>query len=194
MLLYIKDLASSTSRLKMVSEAESGAAKVAEMTTPQLPPHVTIFSPKIPSAAKSLLTSTLFTRLSLSPDTSISQLSTLRDDSRFSETYSLLHHSTILIFDSNTSDKDVQDTHHDHFRDTCLALKDADISISVAGCVYDAKTALEVGFQFDQLSDGAVLIIDLRSGDEDEDEIEDSDDEGEVQMMTVDEDAGTLKA
>jgi hypothetical protein len=181
----------------MTSNDKSEAVKAEATPRPTLPAHVTIFSPSDSSSATTLLGSNIFTRLSLSPNTASSQLSSLQKDARLSESHALLHHHSILIFDSESSEiegKDLQGAHHDHFRAVCLALKDNDIAISVAGCVYDKKTAVEAGFQLDQLSDGAVMVIDLMHGNEEDDDVEDSDDEGGLEMMTVEGDVETEKA
>lgn len=89
----------------------------------------------------------------------------------------------MLVFDAEKGDaegacveKDVKDAHHEHVRMACLALKDADMSLDIAGCVFDSAEALQAGFQFDRLSSGSVMVIDLMNGDEDSDD--DSDLEG----------------
>lgn len=64
---------------------------------------------------------------------------------------------------------DVTDAHHEHVRAVCLALKDADIGLDIAGCVFDSAHSLQAGFQFDRLSDGAVMVVDIMSGDDEED-------------------------
>ncbi|KAF9877433.1 hypothetical protein CkaCkLH20_05133 [Colletotrichum karsti] len=134
---------------------------------PTLPPNVTIFTPKDPTAAQALLHGKLFTRLTITDKTTPAQIAAaLKKAEGISETFCLTHHNVILIFDED------QDTHHEHFRVVCLALRDADIGLSVAGCVHDAEGALGAGFQLDVLSSGSVLVIDLMGGDE-EDESED---------------------
>ena len=160
------------------------------LSIPALPTNVTIFSPSKPLSAKSLLNGHIFTRLSLSSNASPSPLSALEKDKRLAEDYSLLHGNTVLVFDSEAEGKDLQDAHHDHFRAVCLALKDHDIALNVASCVHDATTALQAGFQFDEMKEGSILVIDLMNQDGDED---DSDDDAEIQMMTVDEDVEATK-
>lgn len=98
----------------------------------------------------------------------------------------LVHKNAVLVFDgsrgSGEEDEDavVKDRHHEHVRSVCLALKDGDLSLSIAGCVFDAVDAVGAGFQVDRLSGGAVLVIDLMCGDDDEeDDEEGSDDEDE---------------
>lgn len=64
----------------------------------------------------------------------------------------------------------------------CLVLKDLDISLSVAQCVHDAETVGKAGFQLEELSGGAVMVVDLMGGDDD-----DSDEEGDggVQFLAA---------
>lgn len=80
----------------------------------------------------------------------------------------------MLVFDSTRDGvEDVKDAHHEHVRAVCLALKDGDIGLDIAGCVFDAPEALQAGFQCERLSDGAVMIVDIMSGgDDDSDEEE----------------------
>ena len=67
--------------------------------------------------------------------------------------------------------------HHEHFRTICLALKELDIGLDVAGCINDAADSLAVGFQLDKVNDKAALVIDLVEQDEDSD--------GEEEMFVV---------
>ncbi|KAK0387951.1 hypothetical protein NLU13_4195 [Sarocladium strictum] len=74
------------------------------------------------------------------------------------------HGRSVLIFDGED-----QDLHHEHFRQVCLCLKDnGDIGLEYGQCVFDAGTALEAGFQTDKLESGAIMVVDLRHGEEDE--------------------------
>jgi hypothetical protein len=141
-----------------------------------LPPNVTIFSPKDPEVAQTLLKARLFTRLSASASTSPEQLSkALSSHSGIGETFYFSHGQAILIFDAESDGVELEDAHHEHFRAVCLALKDADIGLDVAKCVHDAESVLQAGFQLDVMKDGSVLVIDLMHAEADEDE--DSEDE-----------------
>lgn len=63
----------------------------------------------------------------------------------------------MLIFDGGEDDKEkLQDRHHEHFREVCLLLKDADIGVQYGRCVFDAGSALAAGFQLDKLGTGDV--------------------------------------
>lgn len=99
------------------------------------------------------------------------------------------HDKSVLIFDSDL------ETHHEHFRQVCLRLKDnGDIGVEYAACVFDAGEALGAGFQMDKLESGAVsklqgfsnrvsceltvaflVVIDLRDDAEEDDSSDDSD-------------------
>ncbi|TQN66269.1 hypothetical protein CSHISOI_09164 [Colletotrichum shisoi] len=150
-------------------------------SAPTLPPNVKIFSPAQPSTATALLNGRIFTRLTANAQTEPSKLAAaLRDAARpeVSDTFCFSHRNVVLIFDDGEKDgADVTDAHHEHFRLVCLALKDADISLDVAGCVFDTPDVLQAGFQLDTLSSGSVLVIDLM--DEDDDDDDDDDDSGE---------------
>ena len=141
---------------------------------PTLPPNVAIFSPKQPAAVQSLLSAKLFTRLVVSTSTSPEQLKQAL--AKVDEGFSLSHRNAVLIFDGGQGDAEaLEDRHHDHFRVVCLALKDADIGLSFAKCVFDATEALQAGFQLDGFSKAAALVIDLME--EDEEDSEDEEDE-----------------
>lgn len=71
------------------------------------------------------------------------------------------------------------DRHHEHFRQACLALKDADINLDFSACIFDADDVLKVGFQLDAMSQGSVLVIDLMDGGNDEDDSDDDDEDEE---------------
>ena len=169
----------------MVSLDAVGTRTGGKSETPTLPPNVSIFSPVSARNAKILQNSLLFTRLALGAQTQPTQLANVSKDKRLDEAYALCHGNFILIFDSSVEGEDTQDKHHEHFRAVCLALKDNDVDLNVASCIFDATTALQAGFQFDELSDGAIMVIDLMDG---EDSGDDSDDEGQPQFFSVDED------
>lgn len=93
-----------------------------------------------------------------------------------------MHQKAVLLFDSSEAGEEAgeeatKDRHHEHVRSVCLALKDGDVSLSIAGCVFDAVDAVGAGFQFDRLSGGAVLVIDLMDSDDDDDEDKDGESE-----------------
>lgn len=149
-----------------------------QSSAPTLPPNVTIFSPKSPQVAQTLLKARLFTRLSASASTSEEQLSkALESHSGIDESFCLWHGSAILIFDGGKEGPELEDAHHEHFRAVCLALKDANIGLDVAKCVHDAEDVLQAGFQLDAMKDGSVLVIDLMHA-EDDDDSDAEDDEG----------------
>lgn len=154
---------------------------------PTLPPNVSIFSPRDPASAEVLLRGRVFTRLAISAQTDPSTLeAALRANPAVEQSFCLSHQNAVLVFDAvqdgvihddddnddkkNGQDDEVKDAHHEHVRAVCLALKDADLSLDIAGCVFDAADALQAGFQFDKLSSGAVLVIDLMSGEDDDDD------------------------
>ncbi|KAK2031667.1 hypothetical protein LX32DRAFT_637054 [Colletotrichum zoysiae] len=158
--------------------AAKGSSSARGSSAPVLPPNVTIFSPAKPSAADALLNGCIFTRLTANAQAEPSKLTAaLEDASRRAaddDAFCLGHRNVVLIFDAGRDGADVADAHHEHFRLVCLALKDADISLDVAGCVFDSPSALQAGFQLDTLSSGSVLVIDLMGGDG-----QDSDEEGD---------------
>ncbi|KAJ0164304.1 hypothetical protein CTA2_1302 [Colletotrichum tanaceti] len=155
-------------------------------SAPTLPPNVKIFSPAQPSTATALLNGRIYTRLTANAQTEPSKVAAaLRDAARpgVNDSFCFSHRNVVLIFDgdtvkdSNKDGADVTDAHHEHFRLVCLALKDADISLDVAGCIFDTPDVLQAGFQLDALSSGSVLVIDLMDGDDDDDDDSDDDDE-----------------
>ncbi|KAK2052893.1 hypothetical protein LY76DRAFT_609551 [Colletotrichum caudatum] len=159
---------------------------------PVLPPNVTIFSPAKPSAAEALLNGRIFTRLTANAQAEPSKLAAaLEDASRRAvgdDAFCLGHRNVVLIFDAGEDGADATDAHHEHFRLVCLALKDADIGLDVAGCIFDAPSALQAGFQLDALSSGSVLVIDLMGGgDQDSDE---EDDEAAAEKLLMSGDSG----
>lgn len=172
---------SSTNPASTSSSGNSNGQDAASANTPALPPNVSIFSPADPSAAKALLNGRMFTRLTVSAQTEPSQLSAALKGAtkhEVSEAFCLSHRNVVLLFDSDGDNAELEDTHHEHFRLVCLALRDSDISLDVAGCIFDTPNVLQAGFQLDELSGGAVLVIDLMGGEDDDDsDDDDSDDE-----------------
>lgn len=141
---------------------------------PTLPPNVSIFSPKNKAVSRALLEGQIFSRLTVSSQTEPSKLTeALKAILAVKQPYFLIHNKALLVFDAEEEEvDDVKDAHHEHVRAVCLALKDADIGLDIAGCVFDAAGSIQAGFQFDQLSDGAVMVVDIMDGGD-----EDSDDE-----------------
>ncbi|KAK7741731.1 hypothetical protein SLS53_004794 [Cytospora paraplurivora] len=151
---------------------------------PVLPPNVSIFSPTSPDASKALLNGRIFSRLTVSAQTEPAQLAaTLKASPIVSDGFFLTHRNAILVFDSETDGGDVKDAHHEHVRAVCLALKDADMSLSIAGCVFDAEDVLKAGFQLDALSRGAVMVVDLMSEDDDDSDDDDDDEDAEAFLL-----------
>ncbi|EWY99872.1 hypothetical protein IWW34DRAFT_104480 [Fusarium oxysporum f. sp. albedinis] len=136
--------------------------------TPALPPNVIIFTPKSPSSVNALLNARIFTRLVASSSCTPAKLAAVKKYPGVQEDFCLIHRNAVLIFDGG----DDEDVHHEHFRVICLALKEHDIGLDVAGCIHDATDALAAGFQLDKLNDKAALVIDLVV---EEDSDEDSD-------------------
>ncbi|KAK2613971.1 hypothetical protein N8I77_000837 [Diaporthe amygdali] len=150
----------------------------AASSKPTLPPNVSIFSPADPSVPKSVLNGRVFSRLTTSSQTEPSQLAAaLKTSAGVSETFCLSHGAAVLVFDAEQPGVDLKDSHHDHVRAVCLALKDADISLSISGCVFDATDVLKAGFQLDELSRGAVMVVDLMHEDDDDSGSDSGDDE-----------------
>ncbi|GKT63814.1 hypothetical protein ColTof4_04607 [Colletotrichum tofieldiae] len=169
-----------------------GLSTVQVSSAPALPPNVTIFSPAKASTAEALLNGRVYTRLTANARTEPSKLAAaLKDAARpeVNDTFCFSHRNVVLIFDGERDGADVTDAHHEHFRLVCLALKDADISLDVAGCIFDATDVLQAGFQLDSLSSGSVLIIDLMGGDDDEDS-DDEDDEAAAEKLLMSGDSG----
>ncbi|TDZ36840.1 hypothetical protein CTRI78_v011230 [Colletotrichum trifolii] len=148
-----------------------------------LPPNVMIFTPKKAEFAQSLLGGTIFTRLTVTEQTEPAKLSAALKTGNISDDFCLTHRNVVLIFDNDT------DTHHEHFRLVCLALKEADIGLSVAGCIFDTAEVLKAGFQLDTLSSGSVLVIDLMGGDDDDDS---EDEEASLAALLNGESGGTI--
>ncbi|KAM0435855.1 hypothetical protein ACHAPT_002746 [Fusarium lateritium] len=143
---------------------------------PTLPTNVCIFSPTKTSAANALLGGRIFTRLVASARTKPAQLAAaIKAYPGADESFCLTHGNVVLIFDGGEGDKqgdELEDLHHEHFRIICLALKEHDIGLDVAGCINDVTDVHKAGFQLDKLNDGAVLVIDLVDVDEDSDDDE----------------------
>ncbi|KAF2425564.1 hypothetical protein EJ08DRAFT_572629, partial [Tothia fuscella] len=134
---------------------------------PALPSNVFLFSPASPTTAKALLNGDLFSRLTAGAQTKPEQLAdalSTKQHPELNESFYFCHRNVILIFDRYIEGEDLQDTHHEHFRSVCLALKDADISLNVVGCVFDVSTALKAGYQFEELSSGSVMVVDIMGG------------------------------
>jgi hypothetical protein len=173
----------------MSSTKAMGTKDQTDSGPPTLPQNVFIFSPAAPVAAKALLNGCMFTRLTIGRQTKPAQLlDALRNKQQLEvdETFCLCHGNVILIFDSDMEGKDLQDIHHEHFRTVCLVLKDEDITLDVAGCVFDTPTAVQAGFQLEELSSGSVMVVDIMSGDDSsDDDDEDSDDAGVQLFPTI---------
>lgn len=153
-----------------------------ESSRPSLPANVSIFSPASPSASRALLGGGIFTRLTVSSSIEPSRLTAvLKASPGVEEDFCLTHGNAVLVFDAGSGREDddgdvLKDAHHEHVRMVCLALRDQDMGLDIAGCVFDAAEGLKAGFQFDRLSDGAVMVVDLMTADEDEDDEDDEDD------------------
>lgn len=168
-------------------EADTQAAP----SKPSLPPNVSIFSPKDPSASKAVLNGHIFSRLTTSSQTEPSQLAAaLVASAGVSEAFCLTHGPAILVFDAEKPGVDLKDSHHEHVRAVCLALKDADISLSISGCVFDATEVVKAGFQLDGLSRGAVMVVDLMH--EDDESNSDSGDDEDAEAILMGGDSGEV--
>jgi hypothetical protein len=158
---------------------------------PQLPHNVLIFSPKDSSSANALLKGRIFTKLATTTRTTSEQLLAAVEEiapKESRESFCLPFRKGILIFDGadpEMEQEQLTDVHHEHFRQVCLALKDADINLDFSACIFDADDVLKAGFQLDAMSKGAVLVIDLMDAGDDESDESDSDE---------DEDDETIKA
>lgn len=165
---------------------------------PALPHNVSIFSPTKAEASQSLLGAKVFTKLATStrttPDQIKSALSLIKPQSEETSdisTFCLPFRKGILIFDGglasseSLSQEELIDAHHEHFRQVCLALKDAEINLDFSACIFDAEGGLNAGFQFDGMKGGAVLVIDLMDrGDEGDSSDDDDEDEDEDEAVT----------
>ena len=174
-----------SSKLPTMSKANANQSPL-----PALPHNVLIFSPSSPDAAKALLNGRIFTKLAATPRTTPEQLAAVVQkitpkESR--EKFCLPFRKGILIFDGadpETKQEKLTDEHHEHFREVCLALKDADINLDFSACIFDADQILKAGFQLDAMSQGAVLVIDLMDGGDDDDDDSDDEDEDEDDAVT----------
>ena len=160
---------------------------------PELPHNVLIFSPKDSSSANALLKGRIFTKLATTNRTTSEQLLAAVEKiapKELRESFCLPFRKGILIFDGADHELDQEeltDVHHEHFRQVCLALKDADINLDFSACIFDANDVLKAGFQLDAMSKSAVLVIDLMdAGDEDSDESDtDEDEDDETTKATL---------
>lgn len=161
---------------------------------PKLPPNVSIFTPPSPAVSQALLSeSRIFTRLTISPTNNTGETRAKIEDTLKEKrpgelgadpSFWLVHqNAVVLVFTSangkkgeEEDEKNVKDRHHEHVRSVCLGLKDADVGLNIAGCVFDAADAAGAGFQLDRLRGGAVLVIDLMDDGQEESEEEDEDD------------------
>jgi hypothetical protein len=168
----------------MSSAKGNGADAQAAPGKPSLPPNVSIFSPKDPGAAKALLNGHIFSRLTTSSQTEPSKLAAaVKASAGVSDAFCLTHGPAVLVFDAEKPGVDLKDSHHEHVRAVCLALKDADISLSISGCVFDAMEVVKAGFQLDELSRGAVMVVDLMHEDGESDSDSDDDEDPEAILM-----------
>lgn len=181
---------SSTEHNQDVSQGNKETNAQAVPSKPALPHNVSIFSPKDPSASKAVLNGHIFSRLTTSSQTEPSQLAAaLKASAAVSEAFCLSHGGAVLVFDAEQPGMDLKDSHHDHVRAVCLALKDADISLSISGCVFDAAEVVKAGFQLDGLSRGAVMVVDLMHEDEDD---SDSGDDEDAEAILMGGDSGEV--
>lgn len=181
--------------MSSTKEASSKGPAPTSTGVPSLPPNVSIFSPADAGASKALLNGRIFSRLTISAQTEPARLAAaLKASSKVSDEFYLCHRNAILVFDAaevngggDVDDDDggdiVKDTHHEHVRAVCLALKDADMSLSIAGCVFDAEDVLKAGFQLDALSRGSVMVVDLMSDDDDDSDDSGDDEDAEAFLM-----------
>ncbi|KAI0142639.1 hypothetical protein GGR57DRAFT_393188 [Xylariaceae sp. FL1272] len=109
-----------------------------------LPPNVSIYTG--PGSAQ-LLRASLFTRLATTVQDPAQLATALGSDCAL---FCHQHQNVVLIFDEDL------DTHHEHFRQVCLQLKEhGDLGLEYGRCIFDTATSLEAGFQMDQLQSGA---------------------------------------
>jgi len=172
------------------AEASIGNEQSKNTSLSVLPPNVFIFSPVDLRAAESLLNSQIFTRLAVSAQTEPTKLSEALSSVTLSERFLLSHRNAILLFD-DSGDEGLEDhkmdSHHENFRLVALALMEFDISLDVAGCVFDAPDVLQAGFQLDRLSNGAVMVIDLvnvEDEDGDDDDLSDDDSSDKESLLS----------
>lgn len=160
-----------------------------QIALPALPPNVLIFSPESADAANALLNGRIYTKLATTARTTPEHLAAAVEKiapKGNRESFCLPFRKGILIFDNAGPEIDQEkltDAHHEHFRQVCLALKDADINLDFSACIFDADSILKAGFQLDAMSRGSVLVIDLMDGGKEDDE-DDSDDDDEDDEAT----------
>ncbi|KAI1264760.1 hypothetical protein F5Y18DRAFT_389979 [Xylariaceae sp. FL1019] len=135
-----------------------------------LPPNVSIYTG--PSGAQ-LLRASLFTRLATTVQEPAQLATALGPDCA---AFCHQHQNVVLIFDEDL------DTHHEHFRQVCLQLKEhGDLGLEYGRCIFDAATSLGAGFQMDQLQGGDVMIVDLQDyNDEESDDDDDEEDDASL--------------
>ncbi|ROV99552.1 hypothetical protein VMCG_06355 [Cytospora schulzeri] len=140
-------------------------------------------APGVPHST--LLNGRIFTRLAISAQTEPAQLAAaLKESPKVGDGFCLSHRNSILIFDGEVDGGgDLKDTHHEHVRAVCLALKDADMSLTISGCIFDAEEVLKAGFQLDALSRGSVMVVDLMSEDDDDSDDSGDDEDAEAYLM-----------
>ncbi|KAI0972439.1 hypothetical protein F4678DRAFT_430285 [Xylaria arbuscula] len=110
-----------------------------------LPPNVSIYAG--PSSAE-LLRASIFTRLVTTVQDPAQLAAALGSDCA---TFCHQLQNVVLIFDEDL------DTHHGHFRQVCLRLKDkGDLGLDYGRCIFDARSSLQAGFQMDKLQSGDV--------------------------------------
>jgi hypothetical protein len=109
-----------------------------------LPRNVSLYTGQSKSE---LLQATLFTRLATTvEDHAILNAAMGSECAKFC----IQHHNILIIFGND------QDAHHEHFRMVCLKLKEHDFGIQYGGCVFDATSALQAGFQLDGLNENTI--------------------------------------
>lgn len=154
-----------------------------------LPPNVSIFSPSEPTGARNLLSGRVFTRLTVSSgvEHGTERLASALKVADAKGAFSFAHGRAALVFDGGEGEEEeaVMDEHHEHVRVVCLALRDADLGLDIAGCVFDAREVVRSGFQVEGLSGGAVMVVDIMGGEDgdDEEEGEDDDEDGDLEDL-----------
>ncbi|KAI0199814.1 hypothetical protein F4808DRAFT_461469 [Astrocystis sublimbata] len=140
-----------------------------------LPPNVSIYAG--PSSAE-LLRATIFTRLA----TTVQDPAQLAAALASSDCATFCHQlqNVLLVFDEDL------DTHHEHFRQVCLRLKDGgDLGLDYGRCIFDAGSSLQAGFQMDKLQSGDVMVVDVQNCDDDDDSEDDDDDEDDASLLAA---------
>ncbi|KAI0544204.1 hypothetical protein F4679DRAFT_589759 [Xylaria curta] len=157
-------------RVKRVEQLTDGLTTEREVS---LPPNVSIYAG--PSSAR-LLRASIFTRLVTTvPDPAKLAAALGSDCATFCHQYQ----NVVLIFDEDL------DTHHEHFRQVCLHLKDnGDLGLDYGRCIFDVGSYLHAGFQMDKLQGGAIMVVDLQDRDDDDRE-DDSDAEDDASLLAA---------